>query len=167
MRRLPTTLIAAAGLAATVTAVSAAPVVFKGKAVIESLSTQCNSASPTKGRFYTANPGQGLLIEYRPEHLGTNGASTHMCVQGETDTSAWLECSEFEVAIGTFQPATALHIALQDSTPILNYTAKVRVLAQKPATLTNKTKFVTLRAQIRDIGNIAGCTVTFHAALVR
>jgi hypothetical protein len=169
MRHLLTTLIAAAGLAAAAQSAFAAPVVFKGTAIVESLSAQCSASSPQQPQIYSANIGQGLHLEYKPFGLGSNGSSAVLSVQGETDVSSWIECHEFEVAITTGQQGIgdATRIALTEKPPVQTYTVRMRLLSQTPATLSNATKFVILRGRITGVGNIPGCTLTFRAALVR
>jgi len=170
MHRLLTALIAVLGLAGAASSASAATVVFRGKGVIEKLSAECGAAGPTKfagrsERIFARNENITEWV-FRPAGLGTNGASTYFTYQipDVFITSFMLDNGSLN---GTFKKVGASQIALDDPTPTLAYQARVRLLQQTPSTLANKTKFVFLRGQIRDVENITGCTLTFHAALSR
>ena len=163
MHRLLTALIAIVVVAGAASSASAAKIVFKGSAIVEAASTECGAAALARGK---STP---FLFEaaFRPAGLGSNGPATNLqCTQaGREDT---MEIYGFVGSLkSTFQPVDGLRVALGEATAVQNFSANVRLLEQQPSTLTNTTKFIFMRWQVRNFGNIAGCRVTLRAALVR
>jgi hypothetical protein len=165
MSRLIAALLAALGLAWIPTTASAAKVLFKGSIGVEAMTSAC-SVLPylEQGNLYKA--------AYMPADLGTNGSSASLMVMQDILVSSLKELLVTSFMTSdpfgpTYQPATTGTVT---STAVLSlnfekYKTDLRLLEQEPANLSEDTNFVTMRLQIRNFGNVRGCSVTLNALL--
>lgn len=165
-RLMAALMIAATGLAVAPTSASATKVVFKGAMGIESTTSAC-------GILPYLEQTNLLKVVYMPAGLGTNGPAASVLVMKDVLVSSFLDLmiSSFLTQEGlgpTYAPATAATATSGDnfSLNFTEYTARVRALRQDPRTLTEQTKLVTLRLQIQNFGNVAGCVVTLRGVLL-
>ncbi len=160
MNSFVTALLIAAGLCAGAGPPAvAATVVFRGAMVVASASEAC-------GILPYIEQGALFSTVYRPADIGTNGPSTTvLSLDGTFDAAdyvVWRVVIEDGSLSGEYQPVDGLSLNFEE---VREFSSRMRLLEQTPSTLTAKSKFVFMRARIRNFGGVAQCTVTFRAAL--
>ena len=161
MNKFMTALSIAAGLAVAAPPASAAKVVFRGAMVVESASEACRVLPYIE---------QGALFAtaYRPADFGSNGPSTTvLSLDGTVDAAdyvVWRVILEDGKLTSEYQPVNGLSLNFEEI-KFKEFSSRMRLLEQTPSTLTATSKFVFLRARIRDFGGASECALTFRAAL--
>jgi hypothetical protein len=161
MNKCVTAVSIAAGLAAAAPPASAAKIVFRGAMVVESASEAC-------GVLPYIEQGALFATAYRPADLGSNGPSTTvLSLDGTVDAAdyvVWRVVLEDGSLSGEYQPVNGLSLNFEEI-KLKESSSRMRLLEQTPSTLTATSKFVFMRARIRDFGGAPECTLTFRAAL--
>ncbi|MCB1377045.1 MAG: hypothetical protein KDK89_01545 [Alphaproteobacteria bacterium] len=165
MKRTLLSLLAAAGITATASGALAAPVKFSGTMIVEQTTSAC-------GILPYIEQGTLFHVSVRPANLGTNGPSTGVVLtSGFKVTFEDVIISSFKLATGyldsTFKSMTATHAHIVEDLTLTiehEFLARMRLVSQRPATLTDTTPFVTMRLQIQKFANVPSCTVTAWVA---
>jgi len=174
-RSIPALLVAATILTAGATPAWAPHYyTWDGLGVVRAPTTECTDS------YMNIEAGRYLHVLYRPAGLGLNGKQASILMSSElaaTDVPPAASDGRSFVSgrflmngplTSAFQGARVSEVNASAMLALMSasYNARVRVLSQTPDTITARTKFATIELQIRNFGNVDGCSMNIIAVLI-
>jgi hypothetical protein len=142
-------------LAGATAVASAQTVEFRGSATVTATSTACEEAGWIVGEKTDAN------MRFRPPNVGDNGKDTRLAIYYPFYAMSFV-LEKGRLGTG-FKPVVAG--ATGSATWVFEAKAEARVTSLSPATITTKTKQVTIKGELRGVDEIADCVLSFSGKL--
>jgi hypothetical protein len=136
-------------------AATAQTVEFRGAATVTATTAACEESGWIIGEKTDAN------MRFRPPNLGDNGKDTRLAIYYPYYAMSFV-LEKGRLTTG-FKPVVAG--ATGSATWVFEAKAEARVTSLAPATITPKTKQLTIKGELRGVDEIADCVLSFSGKL--